>query len=502
MTKEKDHLHHLIKEMNKGEQSYFKKIKSSFGVEDSAVLRLFDILAKQSDFDEEKAGKELEKEHNSDFFSVKKHHLFEEILDVLHYSRMKKNDILWHINRYIGHALILKEKLMFDEAYKMLHRAKKTAVENELFHKESEINQQLIEIIIQGKSMTNFSFSENVESLRNEIIRANKKSINAEEYFMLADRVYRKGEELRLSANNKLKQEVKQLFSAHMLEEIGIAQSITALGCYHFIMHSRYLNYDIKLDRALYHLRELIQLQSKIKRFSLRSRAAQMGNYIVLALRNKQFKQAEEMLQWMEDLTKEQNDDFIHSTILAHKGIILSSKGEENELKDFVIQVEKNHLPKIENAKVTKEILEILHLLFCYYFSHDEIKKAYRIAHHIDKEFDLHSFKNMKLNEKLLKLLCAYEMNDHELMLSEIRAIKYLKKSTETFLEIEMFIFSVLEKLAKTEKVKLHSNILQSYLDEHQKIADTDKYSFIYHGFNFTLWVEKKIINIKTQPFS
>lgn len=498
MTKEKDSLHHLIKEMNKGEQSYFKKIKGSFGVDDSAVLRLFAILCKQEEYDEAKAISDLEKDHNADFFSVKKHHLFEELLDTLHYSRMKKNDVLWQVNRHIGHASILKEKLMFDEAYKMLHKAKKIARENELFHKENEINQQIIEIIIQGKSMTNFIFSENVESIRNEIISANKKSINAEEYFMLADRVFRKGEELRLSENGKLKQEVKQLFSANILEDIGIAQSVTAQTCYHFIMHSRYLNFEIKLDRALYHLRQLILLQSKIKRFSLRSRAAQMGNYIVLALRNKQFNEAEEMLQWMDELTKDNNDDFILTTLVAHRGIVLTAKGDDEKLTDFVLQLEKNFLPKIENAKITKEILEILHLLFCFYFSKSDIKKAYRIANKLDKEFDLHSFKNMKFNEKLLKLLCAIELKDNELVLSEIRAIKYLKKSTETFLEIEMFIFNTLEKIAKSEgnneEVK---RILKEFLDEHKVKLDADKYSFIYHGFNFANWAEKKYALLK-----
>ncbi len=492
---EKDQLHSLIHHLNRGEQSYFKKIKLAFGVSDSYILSLFSIFQKQKEYNEKNVLEKVKEQLQSESYAAKKHLLHQEILDVLIYGRLKKQDPLWQINRIILHAMILKEKMLFEDTCKQLLKAKKISVDNEFFFKTNEINQHLIETLNQAKTMTNFTFSENVDSLRTEIIQNNEKSTNAEQYFILADVLYRKGEELRLTGNEKLRVEIKNIFNAPLLENPSKTISTTALSCFHFIMHSKYLNFEIDHTKALYHLKELIILQQKIKRFSSRSKGSQMGNYIILALNASQKKEAEEMLQLLEALSVEQNDDYILFSFLAHKGIYLSSTQNNDQLELFVKEIESTYKTKLEEANFSKETMDIQHLLFCYYFRRKEFKKAYNTSNKIDKYLDAQAFQTLKFNERILRLICAYELNEYELIQKEIRSIKYLFKTAENSLDIDLLIFNTLEQLSKAKNEEAKTVILQHFIDNYLNFLPNDKYSFIIHGFGFPDWISSKLSN-------
>ncbi len=492
---DKDHLHALVHSMKKAEQSYFKKIKSAFGIVNSSLLQIFKAIQNQEEYNEEDLLKNLNKDSFREFFAVKKHSLYIEILDVLVYSKSRATEAQWQINKMISHAMILKERMLFEDAYKILQKAKKICQENEFFHRENEINQHFIEILNQSKSMTDFGFSESVESLRMSIIQTSEKSINAEQYFILSDQLYRKGEKLRLTDNDSIKIEMRNLYASPLLSSEHKAFSKTALVCYHFILYFKASNYEIDIESACYHMKKLIDLQESIKRFSPRARAVQMGNYITLTSKNNKNKEAWEMLSKMEKLNDEQKDEFILSSYLAHKGFCVSNDSDLKTFDAYVDELEKVHQKTIEQLAFSKEIMDIKHILLCYYFRKGNFKKAYSIASYLDLQFDLHSFKNMKLSEKILKLLCAIELNDYDLIQAEIRAVKYMLKNIDNQLEIEIHIFETLEKISKSNNIENKNSILSQYLQTHSKTHSPDKYSFLINGFGFNEWVEAKINN-------
>lgn len=381
---------------------------------------------------------------------------------------------------------------MFDEAAKILDRGKRIALDNEIFAKALEINHHLIEIVVQSKNNTNFSFADSVESLRKENIQIHKRAINAEEYFLLADSLYRKGEEFRLSSSESLKSELNEILHEDNLVRIGEPQSDTARATFHYYMYLKFINFEINLQEALFHLKKLIELQSKLKRFSVRSKVAQMGNYIVLAIRNQSLAEAQEMYLWLEALSKKEEDPVLEVSCLVHKALILQAKEDDVELEKFVDDMEANHWCLVEKLQIIKETLDLLLFMISYYINKNEYKKAYRITNRLDKDFDLHSFKNIKLNLKLVKLWCLIELKEDELILSEIRAIKYIQRSLETSLEIEDFIFLTLEKLSKLSNEPEEQLLYTKYLEMHEGLADSKKYSFVYNGLNFTAWIRKK----------
>lgn len=490
---EKDHLHALVKSMKKAEQSYFKKIKAAFGIVNSSLLQIFSALQNQEKYDEEELLNKLDKETFREFYAVKKHSLYTEILDVLVYSKARASEAHWQIQRMYAHALILKERMLFEDAYRILQKAKKLSEENEFFFKENEINQQLIEILNQHKKMTDFSFSESVESLRLNIIRVNEKSINAEQYFILSDQLYRKGETLRLTRDAHIVEEMRELYLSPLLTSENKALSKTALVCYHFIMYFKYNNYDVDHEKACYHIKELIELQAKIKRFTPRARVVQMGNYIILSTKIKQHESAFEMLGRMKEIFDEQNDDFIFMSYLSHLGICLLKSGKTNELDAFVHQLETTHRKKLDSFSFSKEMMDIKHLLFCYYFRKGDFKKAYFTASFLDGQFDIHSFKQMKFTEKVLKLLCAIELEDLDLIQAELRASKYILKGLENTLELELHVFETLDRLIKAKNKTSRNIVLEQYLQKFNPNLKDKKYSFLIEGFGFHKWAESKL---------
>ena len=168
---EKDHLFALIHSLKNTEKSYFKKIKAAFGNADSSLIQLFDAIQKVDKYDEETISKSLGKDSYREFISAKKYVLFNEILDILNYMKSKTEEGVWQINRLVGHALILKEKMLYEEALKTLGKAQKIAIENDFFSKQLEINQQCIEVLHQQSAMLDFNYMEQIENYRLNVIK-------------------------------------------------------------------------------------------------------------------------------------------------------------------------------------------------------------------------------------------------------------------------------------------------------------------------------------------
>ncbi len=499
---EKDHLFALIQSMKKTEKAYFKKIKSSFGNEDSWLLKLFDLFIKHEEGEEEKIIKELDNKASKDWYSIKKHTLYNELLDVLVFSKSKNTDVLWQINRLISHALYLKEKLLFDDAIKILQKTYKIALENEFFLKQAEINQQMIEILHQQKSMTDFAFVKTIEIIRLDNLRVAEQQVNAEKYFILSDTIFNKGEMLRLTSNELMKDELKVLYKNELLSGEEKALSKTALVCFHFIQYIKHCSYEMDLKKACYHLQQLIDIQETLKRFPLRARVVQMANFVRMALEAKLLDNAFVMLERMKKCYEAEKDNFVLITYLVHQNWYYVEIKDLNGYTKFHSTLEPEFQDSIEKMPFNKEILDWKHAQFNYHFKTKKFKLAYKISNFLDSQYNLHSFKNGKLYEKLLKVICAHEMNEHELMQGELRAIKYLLKSIADALPIELYIFNTLEKLAKASREKDKDDVLKEFLKEYEKHHSPDKFSFMITGFGFIDWVEAKLAKVDFLEYS
>lgn len=483
-----DHLFSLISSLKGSEKAYFKKIKMAFRGKDHSLIEIFDALQKTEEYDEKEVIKSLGKNAHREFFASKKYLLYNEILDCLVFSKIKADDLPSQINRLIAHSVILKEKLLFDDGIKILQKAHKLAKENEIFVKVIEINNSMIEILHQQKSMVDFSFSTKIEQIRNDSLASLKLAQNAEEFFILSDTIYRKGELFRHTSNEEIKSELNLLFNHELLMNDSKAPSKTALVCYHFIKYFKHMSFEKDLDKACYHLKNLIDLQALLNRFPLRSRFTQMANYVRISVEAGKKDDASKMLQNMIDIVEETKDIYLQMMLLVHQDFYFFNRGNFSEYFNFHEQLENNYKEQIEEAPFNKDKIDLLHSRFHYFFITGNYKKAFQISNELDTQYHMRSFKNLKIYEKILKIICGYEMGDAELIQVELRSLKYLLKSTDDILDAEKEVIKLLEKLSKKDDKAYFTEFDLHY----QQVKKSDKYSFLFNSFKFDLWVKSK----------
>lgn len=486
-----DHLHTLINSLTKTEKSYFKKIKSSFGSKDSILMSIFDGLQSNEEYDEKELIEKIGFKGTNNSFSVKKHALYNGIIDSLSLSRSNHKDALWQINRLIAHGIILKDKSLFKNAKQSFHKAYKLADENEFFYKKIEINQQMIEIFRKTQALTDFAALDELEDLRMEILHTGKQITNNEEYYILADKLHRKSELLRHSSNKEIIDEIDKLYENDILSSEDKALSETALVCYHYIFYLKYYNLPNEGEKALYHLERIISIQETLKRFPIRSCFVQMGNFVRLAVANDKFEDATKMLNRMGAIYKGTKDSFIqifHCVHLDHFHVHKKSKEDYNVFHEIMAEEWDEMLADVP---FNMEVMDLKHAQFRYEFLRGNFKKAFSISNFIDQQHTLHSFKNGKLSEKLLKTICSYELKDFDLMASEIRSIKHLLKSTMFPLDAELKVFEMLKSLLKNNTKEEEIEIFNKYLSHPAKTEET-KSSFVINGLKLDLWVQTK----------
>ncbi|TAL63063.1 MAG: hypothetical protein EPN85_01015 [Bacteroidetes bacterium] len=145
--KSSDSLFKLIKSMNGAEKGYFKKYSKINGLNaGSNYLLLFDAIDSQRDYDETQFLKKFNNQPFARQFPVAKNYLYEKILaslDSFHHDTSSE------IQKLLHSAEILFRMGLYDQALKILRKAKKMAIEQDLFSYLLEIYQWEFNIAIE-----------------------------------------------------------------------------------------------------------------------------------------------------------------------------------------------------------------------------------------------------------------------------------------------------------------------------------------------------------------
>ena len=123
----------LIKSLEKAEKRHFKLyIKRSSGKEDLKIVRLFDALDKQKEYDEKALLKKLEDVNKPQLTNLKTH-LYKQILASL--RLLKSSDSIdLQLNEQFDYAHILYKKGLFMQSLRIIDRAKEIARANQKFN--------------------------------------------------------------------------------------------------------------------------------------------------------------------------------------------------------------------------------------------------------------------------------------------------------------------------------------------------------------------------------
>ncbi len=137
-TNQKLYLFQLIKSLSSSEKGYVKKYCAKNGA-GAAYLKLFDAVEKQVVYDEEAIKKRFKKEKFVNQFSVAKNYLIKAILKSLrsYHAESSKNI---QVHELLLEIEILHGKRLAGLSQKLLRKAKKIALESELYNHYAEIS--------------------------------------------------------------------------------------------------------------------------------------------------------------------------------------------------------------------------------------------------------------------------------------------------------------------------------------------------------------------------
>ena len=127
-----DKLHKIIHSLDKSEKGFVKKMAAFYVKDEASSVRLFDIYNSVPEYNKTKIDKLVKKERFANHLPKLKHYLYELILKALRIYYADKKEF-FNLQAQIQNADILKDKHLFKEAHSILKKAKKTAMEIEVY---------------------------------------------------------------------------------------------------------------------------------------------------------------------------------------------------------------------------------------------------------------------------------------------------------------------------------------------------------------------------------
>lgn len=251
MRSPSEDLFRLIKAMSKSEKRNFK-LQAGMMSGDKNYLELFNLIDRQSTYDEPKVVKSLKSEPTKGQFSVAKNYLYRLLLKSLTYNNSGKATILQQWREQIR---ILLDKDLVRQAGKLLRKALKEAEKDEDFHVWYELLDIKQEIL--GKTKHSPSDNLEFEALKKEQNKVLEKLSNLSEYRHLHQQVTLLRQTRNLARTSEDKLRLKELGGAEILKNQNLALSVRARLEF-LTIHRKIHSYSNRVNEALEVCKELL----------------------------------------------------------------------------------------------------------------------------------------------------------------------------------------------------------------------------------------------------
>lgn len=217
-----DFLFRLIKSLSKGDRRNFK-LFARLQDGDKKYIQLFDAIDKQTEYDERKLLKQFKGERFTKQFSVAKNYLYNYILrtlDIFH------NDPHAELSSLIHKIEILMGKNLYDQAEKLVRKAKHMAERQERFGEMLELLQHQRVILLRVEKSKLFSVM--IAEIHEQQNAIHRQMLNLLQYVQLFDRTYELRKRAAAARVDSEMQEMEAILSDPLLESEESALSVRA----------------------------------------------------------------------------------------------------------------------------------------------------------------------------------------------------------------------------------------------------------------------------------
>ncbi len=489
----------LIRSLSKSEKRFFK-LSSALQSGEKNYLKIFDVIEKQSEYDEEELKRTFRGERFIKHLPSEKNHLYKLILKSLraYHSDQTVGGLL---KQEIKNVEILYDKALFKECEKFVKRAKQTAREYERFYYWFELiswEKKLLEEAYEAGE-----FNTNLDELVAEEELVISKLRNLAEYTVIYSKInliFRSG---GFTRNETERSQVEEIANYHLIKGKNTAISTTAASmCYYIKGLCAATNREFADSFQFFNrTKEILDNNPNIKIESAQRYVLTLSHLLRCYIEDKDFKNAERTLT---DLRGLENQKGFTSIDISLKIFTLSynlelsllqARGEFDRAVKLIAQIEE--LLQEYGDKISKEQIIQFHYNFAYsYFGAQEYKKA---LHHINEVLndneqnlrqDIYSF------ARLLNLLIHFELGNLDFMDYVIKSTnRYLNKQEKDY-RIENIFIKNIRKLSKIVNNYERIQIFESMKEEIDELLKDHSERVIMEYFNVSAWIESNLSRI------
>lgn len=495
--KPSNELFDLIKSLTKSEKRFFK-LQSALQSGDKNYVRLFDLIDKMSEYDEELVKKTFKGEKFIKHLPSEKNHLYKLILKALR-SYYGETSVSSMLKQEIKNIEILYNKALFEECGKFLERAKKIAQKYEKFY-------YLFELINWEKTLLEESFEDGRFVDLDKLIEEEKDVLerlrNLAEYHVLYSKinyVFRSGGYSRTEENRNI---IDDIVNHPLIKGKNTALSMRAATiCYYTQGFCNLANGDSETALNKFTKVKNILDEHTALRMDLPKRYIRTLSNIITSLTDLgKYTEAREMIALMRSLKDQEGFDYpdLETTIFKNTGLAeLGLSHTTGQFSRGVKEVEEitRQLTNYE-GKLHKEHELAFFYQFAYiYFGEGQHSKSLSWLNKVlnDNENDLRQ--DIYSYARLFNLVIHYELGNHDLLEYTIKSTsRYLQKRMRDF-PMEKLIIEQFKKLIRTQSVTEKRNIMVNFKEQLQKLVLQPEDEVLMKHFDFVSWLESKLTN-------
>lgn len=492
-----DHLFQLVHSLSKSEKRHFKLYASrSAQSDEKKFIRLFDLIEKQKSYDEKKILQKAKEIKPKQLHNLKAN-LQKQLLQSLKLFNSSSVDV--QIRNMIDYSQLLFNKGLYEQAAKMLEKAKKMAVANDR-------SILLLDIIEQEKTVIPHTVSAHNEERVNRIIDETKAVASSIANLNNFSNLYARLNSFYVRTGfirNKRDHDVVRKFFFSSLPSFDESRLSFNEKLY---LYSSFVSYyffvqDFKKSYA-YAVRFVKLFESQPERIRQKPEHYIKGLNNLLVAENKlflfrEFEETYKKLLRFHSAGMPMNENL---QILLFKYKYMHKINHYFMMGDFtggtkIITVAENELDRFASRMDKHYVLIFYYKVACLYFGAGNFKRALLWLNKIINSKDVYLREDILSFARILNLVCHYEQGNIEHVEYHIRSTYRFLMKKEGLYKYHRYILEFLKNLSREMQGKklirqfaqLKNDLLP--LEDHPY----EKRPFLY--FDIISWLESKILN-------
>ncbi|MBX7044803.1 MAG: hypothetical protein K1X86_03110 [Ignavibacteria bacterium] len=500
MKKSSDDLYLLIKSLSKTERAYFKKFAKRFASAENFSLKLFEEIERQVEknieYDEELISVKLGKRENLNQLSVAKNYLYDLILRSLLAIRAEKS-LDDKLDKYVINIELLMDKALFQQAWKILRKAKKISYSYENFSKLYSILQYEKNLLLEG-------IYDNVEQKLNDVF---KEELNALQKLKKKSEIQNLGSRLSaLILNNGYLQnkneirKAKEIMNHPHLKKLDESDTYT-IKTFFYHLHTAYYNMTgdhIKYFNYTKQFLEMIEanpLQIARRATNYFFASHNMVSACTYAKKYDEFFYYLERFRSIPERYKILHTDYIKNLLfLSYKMelIMFYDTGQfENgiTLAESIANKLQHYKPKIGNT----ETFQFYFYISCMYFGKGDYNNALNWINKILNAPEPDHRKDLYAHSKIYNLVIHYELGNREHLEYIVNNTFKFWKDRNRITKFESAVFKHFKNLKNSVTKNEVKDSFGEFLYELQKLYKSTEERHSFNFFDYISWAKSKV---------